>query len=137
MARPQSEKECGPGYTYRKGYTRKKPKKSFLVQRKGQLYKVNPEKEAVIPSTCVKNQNSTVRNTRVALRKGVLIKYGYSYKLADGVREKALKRAVDAYGPKKVYTKLHVVAKLSRKSHAKAAAVFEQDSQWIKSHYTF
>jgi hypothetical protein len=99
---------------------------------------VDPKKNAAeIPASCVKNRLSTVRNTQNALRKGVLIKYGYSYKLADGVREKALRKAADAYGPKKVYTKLHTVAKLSRRKHPKPAAIFERDSQWVKNNFNF
>ena len=134
---PQPEGEvCPPGYTYRKGYTRKIRKSPFYVQRKGQLYTVDPKKNAAeIPASCVKNRTSAVRNTQNALRKGVLIKYGYSYKLADGVREKALQKAVDAYGAKKVYTKLHVVAKLSKKRHPKPSAIFARDSEWVRAHF--
>jgi hypothetical protein len=99
---------------------------------------VDPKKNAAkIPASCVKNRASTVRNTQNALRKGVLIKYGYSYKLADGVREKALRKAVDAYGAKKVYSKLYVVAKLAQKKHPKPASIFARDSQWIKANFNF
>ena len=137
MPQPEGE-SCPPGYTYRKGYTRKIRKSPFYVQRKGQLYTVDPKKEAAeIPASCVKNRTSAIRTTQNALRKGVLIKYGYSYKLADGVREKALRKAVDAYGAKKVYTKLHVVAKLSKRRHPKPSAIFARDSEWIKANFSF
>jgi hypothetical protein len=137
MPQPEGDK-CPLGYTFRKGYTRKIRKSPFYVQRKGQLYTVDPKKNAAeIPASCVKNRASAVRNTQNALRKGVLIKYGYSYKLADGVREKALRKAVEAYGAKKVYSKLHVVAKLAQKKYPQPASIFARDSQWVKAHFKF
>jgi len=125
--------KCPPGYTYRKGYTRKMRKKAYTVQRKGQLYNVSIKKNTVeIPPACVKDRESAVKDEQAALRKGALIKYGYSYKLRDKDREQALKRAVEAYGKKKVYSKLAAVAKLAKASQPKAAAIFARDARLVK-----
>ena len=127
-------KKCPPGYTYRKGYTRKMRKKAYTVQRKGQLYNVSIKKNTVeIPPACVKDRESAVKDEQAALRKGALIKYGYSYKLRDKDRDQALKKAVEAYGKKKVYTKLATVAKLAKVSQPKAAAIFARDAKLVKN----
>jgi hypothetical protein len=127
-------KKCPPGYTFRKGYTRKMRKKAYTVQRKGQLYNVSIKKNTVeIPPACVKDRESAVQDDKAALRKGALIKYGYSYKLRDEDREVALKKAVEAYGKKKVYTKLVAVAKLAKSSQPKAAKIFARDASLVKN----
>ena len=137
-----NSKGCPQGYTYRKGYTRKMRKdtlnQGYTVQRKGQFYTVKVKKNTVeIPSACVKNRQSAVQNTQEALRKGSLIKYGYSFKLSDGSRKTALKKAVEAYGAKKVYSKLALVAKLSSKSQPKASIIFAEDAKFVKAHFPF
>ena len=131
-------KKCPPGHTYRKGYTRKMHKKGYTVRRKGQQYNVSIKKNTVeIPSSCVKDRRSMVKNSAEALRKGSLIKYGYSFKLADTVRESALKKAVAAYGAKKVFSKLATVALLSKRSQPNASAIFARDSKYVKDHFNF
>ena len=134
----QNSKKCPQGYAYRKGYTRKMKQnvlnKGYTVQRKGQFYTVKVKKNTVeIPAACVKNRESAVQNSQEALRKGSLIKYGYSFKLADGARKTALKKAVEAYGAKKVYSKLALVAKLSSKAQPKASAIFVEDAKFVKA----
>lgn len=138
MRDDQDSKGCPQGYTYRKGYTRKMKQnvlnKGYTVQRKGQFYTVKVKKNTVeIPAACVKNRESAVQNSQEALRKGSLIKYGYSFKLADGARKTALKKAVEAYGAKKVYSKLALVAKLSSKTQPKASAIFVEDAKFVKA----
>jgi len=136
MRQPGDAQDCPPGYTYRKGYTRKMHKKAYTVQRKGQLYNVSIKKNTVeIPSSCVKNRDSAVQDTRAALRKGALIKYGYSFKLRDEDREKGLRKAIQAYGAKKVFTKLAAVAKLSKTSQPKASAIFVKDARWVQANF--
>ena len=51
-------RKCPPGYTYRKGYTRKMRKKAYTVQRKGQLYNVSIKKTS----------HSVARRSRTAAR---------------------------------------------------------------------
>jgi len=133
MGQPNNDsKKCPQGYTYRRGYTRKMHKKGYTVQRKGQLYNVSIKKNTVeIPPSCVKNRDSAIQDSKAALRKGALIKYGYSFKLRDKDREVALKKAVAAYGKKKVFSKLATVAQLARTSQPKAAAIFARDAKWI------
>jgi len=131
-------RKCPQGYAFRKGYTRKMRKKGYTVQRKGQQYNVSIKKNTVeIPPACVKDRKSIVKNSAEALRKGSLIKYGYSFKLADKVRETALRKAVGAYGAKKVFSKLATVAILSKKSQPKASAIFARDSEFVKNNFNF
>jgi len=129
-----NSRKCPSGYTYRKGYTRKMRKKAYTVQRKGQLYNVSIKKNTVeIPPACVKDRQSAIKDEQAALRKGALIKYGYSYKLRDKDRESALRKAVEAYGKKKVYTKLVAVAKLAKSSQPKAAVIFAKDALLVRN----
>jgi Family of unknown function (DUF5771) len=131
-----SKKKCPPGYSYRKAYTRKMHKKAYTVQRKGQLYDVSIKKNTVeIPASCVKNRESAIQDERAALRKGALIKYGYSFKLRDQDREIGLKKAIQAYGAKKVFTKLAIAAKVSKNSQPKASAIFARDAKWVHSNF--
>ena len=69
------------------------------------------------------------------LRKGELIKYGYQYRLSDLSREKALVKAVAAYGALSVYHKLDAVAKLSATHAPDASKIFAKDRDWVRLHY--
>jgi hypothetical protein len=128
-------KPCPDGYTLRKGYTRKLGQnvlnKGFLVRRgKGQHYTAKPKKsEITVPAVCAKNKSNSGNR---GLRKGFLIKYGYSYKLADSQRHKALLSAINAYGKPSVYNQLNTVAKLAQTRDPNIAAVFLMDRDWVK-----
>jgi hypothetical protein len=69
-----------------------------------------------------------------ALRRGDLIKYGYSFRLSDRKRYSALRKAVNAYGASTVVHKLDAVAKLSVK-HPDVAKTFAEDRDWVRSHF--
>lgn len=130
---------CPEGYVKRKGYTRKFSSSikqaGYTVRRKGKLYTVQPKvQEVVVPARCVKKRNVTVKNKR-QLRKGDLIKYGYQYRLSDLLREKALQKAINAYGSLSVYQKLNEVAKLSSGHAPDAHKIFVRDRNWIREHY--
>ena len=131
--------ECPSGYRTRKGYTstfRSSIKQSgYTVRRKGKIYTVHPKAEYVtIPPGCIKRRNSTVKRIG-KLRKGDLIKYGYQYRLSDLVREKALVKAIAAYGALSVYHKLDAVAKLSVSRAPDASKIFAKDRDWVRFHY--
>ena len=131
--------ECPEGYRKRKGYTRKFrstiKNSGYTVRRKGKLYTVRPKVQQVtVPAGCVKKHNSTVKRIG-KLRKGDLIKYGYQYRLSDLLREKALMKAVAAYGALSVYHKLDAVAKLSATRAPDANKIFVKDRDWIRRHY--
>ena len=131
--------KCPEGYIKRKGYTRKFrstiKNSGYTVRRKGKLYTVRPKVQYVtVPASCIKKHNSTKKRIG-KLRKGDLIKYGYQYRLSDLSREKALMKAVVAYGALSVYHKLDAVATLSTKHAPDASKIFFKDRDWIRLHY--
>ena len=136
MVQPVSgSKPCPDGYTLRKGYTRKLRQnvlnKGFVVRRgKGQHYTAKPtQSEIAVPPVCAKNKSTAGKST---LRKGYLIKYGYSYRLADSQRRKALQRAIEAYGKLSVYSQLTLAAKSAQSRDPNIAAVFAMDRDWVQ-----
>jgi hypothetical protein len=131
--------QCPPGYIKRKGYTRKfsssVKQSGYTVRRKGKLYTIQPKVQQVtVPSTCVKKRNTTVKNTG-ELRKGDLIKYGYQYRLSDLLREKALRRAINALKPDTVYYKLKKVANISAGHAPDAHKIFVRDRNWVRNNF--
>ena len=136
---------CPPGYILRKGYTRKfrntTKKEGYLVHKFGKVYTVKPKKNVTyVSSACIKNRGLPGKGPRegegfASLRKGELIKYGYSYRLSNTVRRKALEKAIKAYGVLPVYRKLDAVAKLSMRTAPEAHKVFVADRDWIQQHY--
>ena len=137
--------DCPKGYILRRGYTRKfRPniqREGFTVRRKGRLYTVKPKKETtIVPAGCIRNRGLPGKGPKEGegigkLRKGELIKYGYSYRLSDSARHKALDNAVKAYGALSVYRKLDAVAKLSLRTAPDASAIFAKDRIWIEEHH--
>jgi hypothetical protein len=72
------------------------------------------------------------------LRKGDLIKYGYQYRLSDLLREKALRRAINASGPsgaKTIYHKLKKVAEISTGHAPDAHKIFVRDRNWVRNNF--
>jgi len=139
MVKPVSgSKPCPDGYTLRKGYTRKLGanilEKGYLVQRhrgKRQTFRAKPTKrETVVPPSCAKKKTNSGKGV---LRKGTLIKYGYSFKLADSQRKKALANAMKAYGKISVYNRLNTVAELAKAKEPTVAAIFLMDRDWVKA----
>ncbi len=136
---------CPSGYIMRKGYTRKFKntikREGFTVRRRGKLFTVRPKKnETYVPAGCIRNRGLPGKGPREgegigSLRKGELIKYGYSYRLADSARQKALKKAVKAYGALSVYRKLDAVTKYSVRTAPDASKIFERDRDWVKANF--
>lgn len=136
---------CPKGYILRKGYTRKFRQSikasGFTVRRKGKVFTVHPKTNTVrVEAKCIVNRGLQGKGPRNGkgfgkLRKGELIKYGYQYRLSDGLREKALKKAIKQYGPLKVYHKLDAVAKLSTRTAPDASAIFAKDRNWIRNNF--
>lgn len=136
---------CPPGYILRKGYTRKFRSSikntGYTVRRKGKLYTVRPKSNTVqVKAGCIRARSTINQSNKPTLigklRKGDLIKYGYQYRLSDSLREKALVKAIKAYGALSVYRKLDAVAKLSIQRAPEAHIIFVRDRDWIRSNYT-
>ena len=136
------EEPCPPGQILRKGFTRKftndVKRRGFTVRRRGKLYTVYPKAgETQVEATCIKNRGLPGHGEQKIgpLRKGELIRYGYSYRLSDAKRRVALKQAIKQYGVLGVYRKLNAVAKLSLRTAPDASAIFAKDRNWIGENY--
>ena len=140
-----ASKDCPKGYIRRKGYTRRfkntVKRLGYTVRRKDTVYTVRPKKEETyIASACIRDRGLAGKGPRDgegigSLRKGELLKYGYSYRLADSARRSALRKAVEHYGALGVYRKLDAVAKLSVRTAPDASRIFGLDRDWISSTY--
>jgi len=148
VPRPSNgRRHCGPSEIIRSGYHRKissriRAQGYTRKLRNGRLIHVYPKiaNNTYVPPTCVKNVGKSgklsKRVPRIGpLRKGDLKKFGYSYKLPDDVRRKALTSAVEEYGALSTYRKLNAVAKLSGLSVPKAGQVFGADRNWVHNKY--
>jgi hypothetical protein len=102
---------------------------------------VRPKKNSTyVPAGCIRNRGLPGKGPREgegigSLRKGELIKYGYSYRLADSTREKALRKAIKAYGALSVYRKLDAVSKYSMRTAPDASRIFARDRDWIRRNF--
>lgn len=139
---PAGQNGCPPGHIRRKGYTRKfrnnVKRLGYTVRRHGKVYTVRPTKNtAVVASACIKNRGLPGKGPKRIgeLRKGELIKYGYSYRLSDALRHAALKRAVEHFGAVGVFRKLDAVAKLSVRTAPDASLIFARDRDWVRAHH--
>jgi hypothetical protein len=142
----KTKKECPKGYKVKRSYTRKISKnimnRGYTVRRDGQYYKAQPKvSEVHVPSSCVRDpkarnntQSRRAGHTMSTLRRGDLVKYGYSFRLSDRKRYSALRKAVEAYGASTVVHKLDAVAKLSVK-YPDAAQTFAADRVWVRGHF--
>ena len=129
------DKPCPPGTIRRAAYVRHLSSRGHTVRRKGKLIVTRPKVRATrVRAACIKERgHGKATGTRLGpLKKGELIKYGYSYRLSDKMRHEALKRAVKAYGPLETYHKLDAVAKLSKRVAPDASAIFTLDRDWVR-----
>jgi len=130
------KKPCPKGTIRRRGYIRK-PTASHTVRRGSKLFIAKQTKKQVyVRSSCIKDRGLAGKGTATPigpLRKGDLIKYGYSYRLPDSARHKALEKAVKAYGPLSTYHKLDAIAKLSSRIAPDASKIFMMDRDWVRS----
>lgn len=132
-------KACPPGKILRKAYVRRfrtnVRERGYTVKRGSQVYRAYPKSSAtIVQAACVKDKGLPGKGPQEIgpLRKGELMKYGYSYKRSDLERHEALRKAAKEYTALGVYRKLDAVAKLSVRAAPKAAAVFKKDRDWVK-----
>jgi hypothetical protein len=132
-------KVCPPGKILRKAYVRRFRtnirERGYTVKRGSQVYKAYPRASStVVQAACIKDQGLPGKGPQEIgpLRKGELLKYGYSYKKSDLDRHEALRRAVKEFGVMGVYRKLDAVAKLSVRVAPRASSVFKKDRDWVK-----
>ena len=138
-----ARKACPPGMIERKGYVRKYTsavrKRGFTVQRDGKKYKVYPEEKSMyVAPSCVKNTGKPgkgVPRSIGPLRKGELAKHGYSFRASEDVRHRALRHAVEEFGPLGVFRKLDAVSKLTKLTVPEASKTYGKDRNWVESAY--
>ena len=118
---------------YRK-YTNTIKREGYVVKRKGKTVRIRPQKSRfLVKATCVKDtgKDSGAGTAGVLKKKGVLLKYGYSFRLPEDNRHEALLRAIGKYGVLEVYTRLDQLANRFGERKPKAAKVFASDRQWV------
>lgn len=132
-------KACPPGQVLRKAYVRRfktnVKERGYTVKRGSQLYRAYPKKSStVVQAACVKDIGLPGKGPQAIapLRKGELMKHGYSYRKNDLTRHEALRKAVKEFGALGVYRKLDAVAKLSTRAAPKASSIFKKDRDWVK-----
>jgi hypothetical protein len=136
-------KPCPPGYLLRKGYVRRfhntVRNRGYTVKRGDTVFRVYPKANQVeVKASCIKDRGlpGTLTGPGIGpLKRGELIKYGYSYRLPASLRREALKKAVSEYTALSVYRKLDAVAKLTKRLNHKASSRFEADRDWVKKEY--
>jgi hypothetical protein len=132
-------KKCPQGQILRAPYTRKytsQVKRSgFNVKRGNKTVRVYPKgKSVIVPATCIDDKAPP---TKIGpLKKGDLTKYGYSARISNEERHRALKKAIIVYGALTVYHKLDAVMKLTVKTAPDAHKVFKADIEWLRKNYT-
>ena len=128
---PQSQSNCPPGTRFRKGHTRKYRGLSYTAQVQHTTTKRKQQKNnAFIPGACVRPKQTRKANN--GLKKGELLKYGYSFRLPDKQRHSALKKAIKTLGARYVYSVLGQGAKLAKNVHSDAHTIFILDMEFIK-----
>lgn len=138
----KAQNACPPGKVLRKAYVRRfrtnVRERGYTVKRGNQMYRVYPKsRSTIVEAACIKDRGLEGKGPQqiAPLRKGELLKFGYTYRKTDMERHEALRKAVKAFGPLGVYRKLDAVSKLSKRTAPKASIVFKKDRDWIKRHF--
>jgi len=139
-----SRRACPPGMIERKAYARRYStavlQQGFKKKsRSGKTIVVKPHKRnlTVVKRRCIKDTGLPGKGEKKIgpLHKGELSRYGYTLKISEKERHKALKKAVEKYGALGVYRKLDAVAKLTSRTVPEASKLFEKDRDWVKETY--
>lgn len=116
---------------YRK-YTNTVKRNGYVVKRQGLTVRIRPQKSRfLVRAACVKDTGKASGTPGVLKKKGVLLKYGYAWRLPEDNRREALLRAVGKYGVLDIYTRLDQLAAKFETAKPRAAKVFAGDRQWI------
>jgi len=139
-----SRKACPPGMIERKAYGRRYStavlQEGFKKKTKsGKTITIKPHKHGFthVNPKCVKDTGLPGKGEDKIgpLRKGELSKYGYTLKIAEAQRHKALRKAIEEFGALGVYRKLDAVTKLTSRTIPEASKMFEKDRDWVKETY--
>lgn len=137
---------CPDGMIARKGYVRRfrstVRREGYVQTRKGRQIQVYPVATSVyVKPGCIKNRGKTGKGvgsseTIAPLRKGELMKHGYSTSLPQSERHHALESALSEFGSLGVFRKLNAVAKLTSRTAPKSSHIFAKDRDWVRQHFS-
>lgn len=140
--RPSSintRKVCPSGFVLRKAYVRKYTtgvkERGYTVKRGDAKYRAYPSSGAtIVKASCIKDRGKPGKSSQQIgpLRRGELLKHGYTYRKTSSERHSALRKAEKEFGALGVYRKLNAVAKLSSRTEPNIAKVFKADRDWVK-----
>jgi hypothetical protein len=123
----------------RKAYVRKYTtgvrERGFTVRRGDVKYRAYPSSDStVVKASCIKDRGKEGKGPQAIgpLRRGELMKHGYTYRKSSEERHSALRKAVKEFGALGLYRKLNAVAKLSSRSEPQVSKVFKADRNWVK-----
>jgi len=130
---------CPPGHLLRKAYVRRYSTnirdRGYTVRRGRQMFKAYPKSTStIVKAACIKDRGLVGKGPQAIgpLRRGELMKHGYSYRKSDFDRHEALRKAAKEYGVLGVYRKLNAVAKLTKRTEPKISTVFRGDRDWVR-----
>jgi hypothetical protein len=134
-----TRKVCPKGYILRKAYVRKYTtgikERGYTVRRAGKTYRAYPSSSStVVKASCIKDRGLKGKGPQEIgpLRRGELLKHGYTYRKSSDERHTALRKAAKEFGPLGLYRKLNAVAKLSSRTEPQISKVFKADRNWVK-----
>lgn len=134
-----TRKVCPTGKILRKAYVRRYTtgvrKQGYTVHRGNKTYRAYPKsKSTIVKAACIKDRGLKGKGPQEIgpLRKGELLKHGYSYRKPAEVRHAALRKAEKEYGALGLFRKLNAVAKLSKRPAPQASRVFAEDRDWVR-----
>lgn len=134
-----TRKVCPTGFILRKAYVRKYTtgirQKGYTVRKGDKKYRAYPTSgSTIVKASCIKDRGKEGKGPQAIgpLRRGELLKHGYTYRKPSADRHSALRKAVKEFGALGVYRKLNAVAKLSSRSEPQIAKVFKEDRNWVK-----
>lgn len=137
-----TRKVCPPGFLLRKAYVRRYTtgvrEKGYTVRRADKTYKAYPKSgSTIVKASCIVDRGKEGKGPLAIapLRKGELLKYGYSYRKPAEERREALRKAEKEFGELGLFRKLDAVAKLATRTAPEASKVFKADRDWVKKTY--
>ena len=88
-----------------------------------------------VAAACVKDTRKRKAEPKATAetkgKQGQLSKYGYSFQKDSHERHAALRRAIEVYGPLKVFRKLDSLYRIAQSAHKTAAPILKRDRNWV------
>ncbi len=139
-------KRCPPGYVlrapYKRGFKSITKKSGYNVHKGNKTIRVYPTaRSVVVKASCIKDRGLPGKGPRSgkgigSLKKGELSRYGYSAHDSTEERHKALRKAIQVYGPLGVFRKLDAITKYTQRTAPEAHRIFKADRTWVQKNFT-